>query len=170
MAAMAPRRPKKPSARRAELIARVHMAGRVLSTAAVLFHATLAARQGLSATDEKSLDLVDRFGPLTAGDLARRTGLAPASITGLISRLEQKGLVRRVPDPADGRRVLIELDRQATARHLPLFADLLRRLEELYDRYSDDELELIAGFITEAARRQQEATEQLAAAPASSGT
>jgi len=159
---MPPRR-SKPSARRAELVSRLHYAGRILSTAAVMFHGVLAAKQGLTATDEKSLDLLERFGPLTAGELARRTGLAPASVTGLISRLEQKGLARRVPDPSDGRRVLVEINRDGAARFAPLFGDLVRRLEELYAAYSDEELELIIGFLTEAAKRQQEATEQLAA-------
>jgi DNA-binding MarR family transcriptional regulator len=49
-----------------------------------MFHATLSARLGLSATEEKALDLLDRFGPLTARQLAERSGLAPASVTGLV--------------------------------------------------------------------------------------
>jgi MarR family len=52
--------------------------------AAVMFHAALSARLGLSATEEKALDLLDRFGPLTARQLAERSGLAPASVTGLV--------------------------------------------------------------------------------------
>jgi DNA-binding MarR family transcriptional regulator len=76
--------------RRAELLDELALAGRAMSAATVMFHATVAARQGLSATEEKALDLLDRFGPLTAGELAKRSGLAPASVTGLINRLEEK--------------------------------------------------------------------------------
>jgi DNA-binding MarR family transcriptional regulator len=126
-----------------------------------MFHTALAAKQGLTATEEKSLDFLDRFGPMTAGELGRRAGLAPASVTGLCDRLERKGFARRVPDPQDGRRVLIQLDPARVARLFPLFADLLRELEEMYTGYSSKELETVARFLEEAARRQLAATGRL---------
>ena len=59
-----------PAPARADLLALLQLAGRESSTAAVMFHATLAATQGLSATDTKAIDVLDRQGPLTAGELA----------------------------------------------------------------------------------------------------
>ncbi|MCL8208095.1 MAG: MarR family transcriptional regulator [Actinomycetia bacterium] len=50
-----------------------------------------------------------RAGPLMAGDLARATGVSAASMTRLLERLEDRGLVVRAPDPADRRRVLVSL-------------------------------------------------------------
>jgi DNA-binding MarR family transcriptional regulator len=148
--------------RRAELLHRLEDAGRASSAATVMFHTALAARQGLSPTEEKALDLLDRFGPLTAGELARRSGLAPASVTGLVGRLERKGFARRVPNPSDRRSVLVEIDRERVYASIsPLFAEWARSLEELYAGYSDQELETILHFLTEAARRQQEATAKL---------
>jgi DNA-binding MarR family transcriptional regulator len=126
-----------------------------------MFHTALAESEGLSATEEKALDVLDRFGPLTAGDLGGRTGLAPASVTGLIDRLERKGFARRIADPADGRRVRVERNPAGVARLAPLFADFKAALDELYAGYSDGELETILRFLTEAARRQKEATERL---------
>jgi DNA-binding MarR family transcriptional regulator len=144
---------------RAELLERLMMAGRAQSEATVMFHATVAAKQGLSATEEKALDLLDRSGPLTAGELARRSGLAPASVTGLIDRLERKGFVRRIPNPSDRRSVLVEVDTERVfASMAPLFADWVRSLEELYAGYTDEELETILRFLTEVARRQRQAT------------
>jgi DNA-binding MarR family transcriptional regulator len=104
--------------RRAELLRELEAAGRAQSAATVMYHSALAARRGLSATEEKAIDLLDRFGPLTAGELARHAGLAPASVTGLVDRLERKGFARRLPHPRDGRSILVEVDRQqqATAR------------------------------------------------------
>jgi DNA-binding MarR family transcriptional regulator len=134
------------------------MAGRVQSEATVMFHAIVAAKQGLTATEEKALDLLDRSGPLTAGELARRTGLAPASVTGLIDRLERKGFVRRVPNPSDRRSVLVEVETERVfASMAPLFADWVRSLEELFAGYTDEQLETILDFLTEAARRQRQA-------------
>jgi DNA-binding MarR family transcriptional regulator len=148
--------------RRAELLEKLAMAGRAQSAATVMFHTTVAARRGLSATEEKALDLLERSGALTAGELSQRSGLAPASVTGLIDRLERKGYARRVPNPTDRRSVLVEIDRERVhAAMAPLFADWVRSLEELWAGYTDEQLELILDFLTEVARRQQEATVRL---------
>lgn len=149
---------------RAAVTADVLSAGRKLSTAAVMFHTALAHRQGLTATDAKALDLIGRFGPLTAGDLGARAGLAPASVTGLVDRLEKRDLVRRVKDPADGRRVLVELNGAKLAAFAPLFDDLVREMHELAEEFSVEQLETIVRFLEEAARRQQAATARLTAA------
>jgi DNA-binding MarR family transcriptional regulator len=140
------------------------MAGRVLSNAAVMFHSVLAEKQGITATEEKALDLLDRFGPLTAGELGEKSGLAPASITGLLDRLEKKAFVKRVADPADGRRVRAELRRERLAALAPLFNDLVTEMESLCAQHSVEELELIASFMTEAARRQQVCAAKLSSA------
>jgi DNA-binding MarR family transcriptional regulator len=151
-----------PSGRRAELLERLALAGRASSVATVMFHTAVAAKQGLSASEEKALDLLERSGPLTAGELARQSGLAPASVTGLINRLEQKGFARRIQNPSDRRSILVEVDvERMYARVAPLFANWVRSLEELYAGYSDEQLEVILHFLTEAARRQQEATTRL---------
>jgi DNA-binding MarR family transcriptional regulator len=158
----APEGTRSPTGRRAELLEQLAMAGRASSVATVMFHTTVAAKQGLSASEEKALDLLERSGPLTAGELARRSGLAPASVTGLINRLEQKGFARRIQNPSDRRSILVEVDvERMYARVAPLFADWVRSLEELYAGYSDEQLEVILHFLTEAARRQQEATARL---------
>jgi len=149
------------SAPRRQLLDALFTAGRELSAAAVMFHTALAARQGLSATEEKALDLLDRFGPLTGRQLAERSGLAPASVTGLIGRLEAKGFARRTRNPGDGRSVLIEATPGRLAEFGPLFADWVRELEALTEKYTDAELELITGFLTESARRQKNATSRL---------
>lgn len=153
---------RKPRVERA-LVERLDAAGRAMSTAAVMFHTVLAGLQGLSATEEKALDLIERFGPLTAGDLARRAGLAPASVTALLDRLEKKGFARRTANPADRRRVLVEFDRSSLVRLAPLFSDLVREMHEMYAGYSRAELETVLRFLEEATRRQSAATGRLTA-------
>jgi DNA-binding MarR family transcriptional regulator len=157
-----PDRGRARTGRRAELLEQLETAGRASSVATVMFHTAVAARQGLSASEEKALDLLERSGPLTAGELARQSGLAPASVTGLINRLEQKGFARRIQNPSDRRSILVEADvERMYARVAPLFAEWARSLQELYAGYSDEQLEVILHFLTEAARRQQEATTHL---------
>jgi DNA-binding MarR family transcriptional regulator len=148
--------------RRDELLERLMEAGRAQSAATIMFHTAVATRQGLGASEEKALDLLERFGPLTAGELASHAGLAPPSVTGLVNRLEAKGFVRRVPHPSDRRSILIEVDRERVMASIaPLFVDWVHSLHELYAGYSDEQLETILHFLTEAARRQREATRGL---------
>jgi DNA-binding MarR family transcriptional regulator len=148
------------------LIGKLLTAGREISAAAVMFHTALAARQGLSATEEKALDLLDRFGPLTPRQLSERSGLVPASVTGLVDRLERKGFARRVPHPEDGRSIRIEVVAERAAHLGPLFADWVRSLRELLEKYTEQELATIVDFLVESASRQRDATKKLSAGSA----
>lgn len=150
---------------RKALLERLAGAGRDMSDAAVMFHTAIAERLGLGASEWKTLGLLQRHGPLLAGELAARSGLAPASVTGILDRLERVGWVRRRRDPGDGRRVVVELAQDVVADRMgDVFGGLMRRLADLYARYDDEELELLLGLLTEIARRQQEATAELTGA------
>lgn len=66
--------------------------------------------EGLSLAKMWGLrQLVEAGGPLPLGGLAERMGCAKSNASALVDRLEAQGLVRRVPDPEDGRGVLVEL-------------------------------------------------------------
>lgn len=129
------------------------LAARESSAATVAYHTAAAASAGLSMTEEKALDLLERAGPLTARELSERSGLAPASVTGLVDRLERKGFARRVRHPSDGRRVVVELHPARAAHLVPVFARLLSAMEELYSGYTDAELAMIADYLRQAASR-----------------
>ena len=146
---------------RKELLSALEEAGRDKSAATIMFHTAVAAQHGLIPTEEKAIDLLHRFGPLTAGELGERAGLAPASITGLVDRLEAKGFCRRAKDPADGRRVLIALDRARLGQLAASFTDYARELNELYAEFSLAQLETIWRYVTEATRRQRAALTRL---------
>jgi hypothetical protein len=75
-------------------------------------------------------------------------GLTSGAITRLIDRLEQSGYVRRVPDPADRRRVIIEVvpDKVAAVKQ---FLDTVRDRESAeLGTFSDTELRTINEFLT----------------------
>ena len=146
---------------RAEVLAALHAAGRDLSNVAVMFHTALAAYAGLGAVEEKALDLLQRDGPLSPGELARRTGLAPASVTGLLDRLQRRGFVTRVRDPRDGRRLLVQVEADRLRDIAVLFEDLSRRLDEFYASFSVPELVQATEFITGVTAVQRAATESL---------
>ncbi|MGI8711960.1 MAG: MarR family winged helix-turn-helix transcriptional regulator [Solirubrobacteraceae bacterium] len=63
----------------------------------------------LTLPEISALARLDRGGPTTAGALAKREQISPQSIGATLSMLETKGLVRRTPDPDDGRRAVISV-------------------------------------------------------------
>jgi DNA-binding MarR family transcriptional regulator len=135
----------------------------------VLFHASLASQLDLHPTDYKALSILERLGAMSAGELARHSGLATASVTNLVDRLERKGFVRRAADPRDRRRVMVEprVDRVASARRL--FASTRRSLARLLEQYSDRDLVVIADFLARNAERLRAETRKLASAAAHGG-
>src|SRR5690348_9925823 len=66
------------------------------------------ATAGLTPSQLSALASIERLGPLQLGDLARVESVAPPTLTRAIARLEEDGMVRRRPDPSDGRAVLVE--------------------------------------------------------------
>lgn len=106
-----------------------------------------ADRVGINATDLNCLNLLSFSGALTAGDLARATGLTTASITGVVDRLESAGFVRRERDPSDRRRVVVTIViEKALTQVAAIFAPMVADWQQIAVRYSDDELRLIVEF------------------------
>jgi DNA-binding MarR family transcriptional regulator len=68
--------------------------------------------------------------PLRMGELARRSRLAKQTMTTMVRLLERDGLVRRGPDPDDGRASLVALTRRAR-RFRPVVEQVLEDLDSL---------------------------------------
>ena len=106
-----------------------------------------ADRVGINATDMNCLNILSFSGKMTAGELARATGLTTASITGVIDRLEAAGFVSRERDATDRRRVVVAISLDRALREVaPVFAPMVADWQRLASRYSDDELGLIVEF------------------------
>ena len=125
------------------------MGFRQMSATAVMFHQAVADRLGLHVTDHKCADLILRNGSMTAGALANLTGLTTGAITGVVDRLEGAGLARRVPDPTDRRRVVIEIiaNSKCSTAVANLFSGIAQATSKLLERYTDDELALVLDFV-----------------------
>jgi DNA-binding MarR family transcriptional regulator len=106
-----------------------------------------AERIGINVTDLNCLNIVALTGSMTAGDLARATGLTTASITGVLDRLEEGGFVQRERDPHDRRRVIVKLNAGPGLREIgPTFGPLLKAWRATAAGYSDDDLRLLLEF------------------------
>jgi DNA-binding MarR family transcriptional regulator len=151
----------RPEDDRSEVLEALRRAGREHSDATVLFHAAVAAQLGLNPTDHKTMSILEREGPMTAGEIADRTGLATASVTALVDRLEQRGFVRRVRDPNDRRRVIVEPVPEGVAKFSPFFESPGRSLSWLLARYSAEELRVILDFLGRSTERLRSETTKL---------
>jgi DNA-binding MarR family transcriptional regulator len=63
----------------------------------------------LTAPQLTALSRLDRLGPSTTAELARREQITPQAMGATIASLEQRDLVMRRPDPVDGRRSILSL-------------------------------------------------------------
>jgi len=138
--------------------------GREMGARTILFHQAIANLAGVSITDLKCLDYVHRGGDVTAGDLARMTGLTTGAITAALDRLEKAGLARRERSEVDRRKVYIRLcESPRGARIAPFYEALGQEASRMISHYSMRELETIKDFCErciEMMRRQTEAVQK----------
>lgn len=103
---------------------------------------------GVNLTDLHALNIVENYGGLTAGALAAEAGLTSGAVTGVVDRLERAGYARRVPDPADRRRVKIEVTDRFYAHADEVWHPLAAEWHaELARRFTNDQLDLITEFL-----------------------
>jgi DNA-binding MarR family transcriptional regulator len=112
-----------------------------------------AGLHGLNRTDVRALvaimDAARRGQALTAGALGSAVELSSASVTALVDRLERVGHLHRVRDPADRRRVALQMSDEAMAAGAEYFGGLQRDLVAAMSGYSDAELAVVRRFLEE---------------------
>ena len=118
-------------------------------------------RAGLNRTDLRALDIISRQESLTAGQLAARLKLTTGAITGVLDRLERAGHAIRTHDAEDRRRVVVQPTQEAADENSLVFLDLAQNLEQLLDEYSEEEREVIDGFLSKINRTVAERADQL---------
>src|SRR3978361_161963 len=94
---------------KSELIAELADEVRAGQVAVDLMDDAACRAMGINRTDGRCMDIIDREGPVAAGRLAEASGLTTAAVTAVLDRLEKAGYARRLADPPDRRRVLVEL-------------------------------------------------------------
>ena len=112
-----------------------------------LFDSVVIERAGLNRTDWRCLDILGTRGPMTAGQLAAAVRLTTGAVTGVLDRLEAAGLVRRIRDTKDRRRVIVELTDEVDRRGAPVYGPLIADAIAALAVFDADQLELITRFI-----------------------
>ena len=128
-----------------------------------LLNYRIGDRLDLRIVDLDCLDLVSRYGPISPSALARRAGLHPATMTGILDRLERDGWVTRDRDPADRRAVLVRAGAERAADVYRLYAGMNASMDEICAGYREAELKLLADFLHQTTDAGQTATDKLTA-------
>ena len=132
---------------RRRLITTIKESLRAMSTQLSLLNHQVGARIELKDVDLNCLDLLARHGPLSPTALAKRAGLHPATMTGILDRLERGGWVVRDREASDRRSVRVRPLRERGADLYRLYSGMNASLDEICAGYADTELELLADFL-----------------------
>jgi DNA-binding MarR family transcriptional regulator len=147
---------------RRRLTAAIKESLRELTVQLSLLNHHVSAHVALNDVDLDCLDLINRHGPLSPSALARRAGLHPATITGILDRLERGGWVARDRDPSDRRAVAVRALRDRNAELFGLYAGMNASMDEVCAGYTGSELEVLADFLRRTASAGRDATDDLA--------
>jgi DNA-binding MarR family transcriptional regulator len=135
---------------------------RELSNQLSLLNHHVGAKVELRDVDLDCLELINRHGPLNPSALARRAGLHPATMTGILDRLERGGWIARDRDPDDRRAVVVRVLRDRGGELFRLYSGMNASLDGILAGYGDDQLELLADFLRRTTDAGRTATDELA--------
>lgn len=112
-----------------------------------LFDSLVIELAGVNRTDWRVLDVLGTRGPLSAGQLANAVRLTTGAVTGVLDRLEAAGLVRRVRDAEDRRRVIVEVTDEVARVGAPVYGPLIEDAARAHGEFTVGELETITRFV-----------------------
>jgi DNA-binding MarR family transcriptional regulator len=142
-------------------VARVDNNIRKMAAQTVVTSQLVAGHFGLHTTDLRVLDIIYMRGQVTAGEVAKATGLTSGSATALIDRLENAGYVERRADATDRRKVWVCSRNDAIEPIKDFFSPSQVRMFELWSKFKAAELDVIADFLERTTLLAAECAEDL---------
>lgn len=117
-----------------------------VSFAVIAVLSRVAAEQDLSLTQLRVLGIVRDREP-TMAELATYLGLERSTVSGLIDRAVQRGLVRKTTDTADGRSVRVSLTAAARRLATVVIADIGELMAPMIDRLTTNEQKRLSALL-----------------------
>ncbi|WP_062351041.1 MarR family winged helix-turn-helix transcriptional regulator [Herbidospora yilanensis] len=118
-------------------------------------------RLGINRTDLRCLSRLTARGPLTASELAAAAGLTGGAATTAVDRLERTGMVERIRDTVDRRRVVVHLTGQGREAIQEIWGPIADDARAELLQFSLTELELIESFLRRALDNQARHADRL---------
>jgi DNA-binding MarR family transcriptional regulator len=127
-----------------------------------LLNHQVGSRLKMRDVDFDCLNLLNQHGPLGPGALAKLAGLHPATMTGVLDRLETAGWATRERDPGDRRAVVVRAAPDRGREIFELYAGMNGSMDEICADYTVEQLELIEEFLRRTATAGRDSTARLA--------
>src|SRR5690349_2323489 len=140
---------------------RVKDALRNASLQVALLNHQVGGRLKLRDVDFDCLNLLNQHGPLGPGALAKLAGLHPATMTGVLDRLEKAGWATRDRDPDDRRAVVVRAAPERGREIFELFAGMNGSMDEICADYPVEQLEIIEEFLRRTSEAGRNSTAKL---------
>jgi len=114
--------------------------------AAIFFNAQAAEKVGLGLTDMQTIHMLQLYGSSTPSRLAAATGLSSGGVTVALDRLEKAGYIRRQPNPADRRSLLVTLIPSSLVKLAGLYEGVESETRRLLATLPQRDLEAVIRF------------------------
>ena len=98
-------------------------------------------RLGLTTTQFDILATLGNQPPMTCSELGEKTLILKGTMTGVLERMEAKGLIEKIPNQADGRSYMIGLTKSGDKLFKKIFPEHLQYLERAFSGLSKKEIE-----------------------------
>jgi DNA-binding MarR family transcriptional regulator len=135
---------------------------RELRTQLAALNHRVGSEASLRDADLDTFDLVARHGPISPSALARLAGLHPATMTGVLDRLEAGSWVSRARTGTDRRAIVVAANPAKTGDMLRMFAGMNQAMDAVCAGFDDAQLATIQEFLALAAQAGHESAELLA--------
>jgi DNA-binding MarR family transcriptional regulator len=137
---------------------------RELILAGERYRIAVAAHLDLTVNESRAISYLLARGPMGQTELSAALGLTTSSTTTLLDRLEQREMVRRVPDPNDRRRSTVELPESGVRR----LREVRDWMPQAFDVFDAGDLSEVAATLGTVAASLREVTERIDASSTSS--
>lgn len=113
---------------------------------AIFFNTKAADKVGLSLTDMQIIHMLQLYGPATPGRLAVWSGLSTGGVTVALDRLQKAGYIRREPNPADRRSLIVTLAPVRMRKLGAMYEEVERETRRLLATLPERDLDAVIRF------------------------
>ena len=128
-------------------LAAIRTSLRTFASQVVLQQDAVARKLGLTPNDMKCFRVISGHGPMTPGELARRTGLSSGGVTKVLDHLERYGAIARRSDRSDRRSVTVVAEPLEKTNIGDYDIDFDRLVSVIMEGYKPTEVEIIKKFL-----------------------